>query len=341
MSTIWIYAEVGPDGSVAPSALELLTKARSLAGNVAAVALGPGSTSAAATLGEYGAATVFASDDAVYADHPAEPAAYAIERLAQERRPELILFGPTYESRDVAGRLQGMLGSALVANVDDVLDADHVRLTVALSLWPGRPGNLRGGIAGAKRVDVALSGPAPRLVLARAGAFQALPSDGRANVVLVDMEIPAERRRARRLERHEEDSAGPKLEEAKVVVAGGRGLEQPENFALLDELARAIGDAAVGATRPVVDAGWVPFRMQVGQTGKTVRPDVYIAVGISGAAQHLVGMKDARCVVAINKDRDAPIFQYADLGIVGDALTVVPALIAELERARVGGARVR
>src|SRR5437870_13222118 len=117
MSTIWVYAEVGLDGSVAPSALELLTKARSLDSGVAAVALGPGSTAAAATLGEYGAATVFASDDVVYADHPAEPAAYAIERLIQSHRPRLILFGPTYESRDVAGRLQGMLASAPVGNV--------------------------------------------------------------------------------------------------------------------------------------------------------------------------------------------------------------------------------
>jgi electron transfer flavoprotein alpha subunit len=330
MSTIWVYAEVGHDGGVAPAALELLTKARSLVRDPVAIALGLGATAAAAILGEYGATTVYASDDAVYADHPGEPTAYAIGQLAEEHAPDLIVFGPSYESRDVAGRLQGMLGCGLVANVDDIVDADEVRLTVALSVWPGRPGNLRGGIAGAKVVEVLLTGPAPRLVLTRAAAFEAVPCGNVANVVELELEIPAERRRVRRLERREEPASGPRLERARVVVAGGRGLEKPENFALLDELARAIGDAAVGATRPVVDAGWAPFRMQIGQTGKTVKPDIYIAVGISGAAQHLVGMQDARCVVAINKDKDAPIFHHADLGVVGDALTVVPALIEEL-----------
>jgi electron transfer flavoprotein alpha subunit len=338
---IWVYVEVGPDGDVAPAALELLTKARSLAAGVAAVALGPGASAAAEILGAYGASTVFASDDAVYSDHPGEPAAYSLGLLAREHEPDLILFGPSYDSRDVAGRVQAMLGSALVANVDDVLDRDHLRLTTALSLWPGRPGNLRGGIAGAKSVDVELTGPAPRLVLARTGAFEALPSGGSANVVAVDVEVPATRMRTRLRERHEEAGEGPRLDEARVVIAGGRGLGEPEGFALLDELAEAIGDAAVGATRPVVDAGWVPFRMQIGQTGKTVKPDVYIAVGISGAAQHVVGMKESRRIVAINSDPGAPIFEHADLRIVGDALTVVPALIAELEAARVGGAGAR
>ena len=338
---IWVYAEVGADGDVASSSLELLTKARSLTGDVAAVALGPGAPATAEVLGAYGASTVFASDDPVYADHPAEPAAYVLGLLAREHEPDLILFGPSHDSRDVAGRVQAMLGSALVANVDDISGPARVRTTATLSLWPGRPGNLRGGIAGAKTVDVELMGPTPRLVLARTGAFEALPSGGSASIVAVDMNIPVARMRARLRERHEEADVGPRLDEARVVVAGGRGLGEPEGFALLDELARAIGDAAVGATRPVVDAGWVPFRMQIGQTGKTVKPDVYIAVGISGAAQHVIGMKESRRIVAINTDRDAPIFQHADLCVVGDALTVVPALIAELEAARAGATGAR
>jgi electron transfer flavoprotein alpha subunit len=333
---VWVYAEVRPDG-VDPSALELLTKARTLDPDVAAVALGRGAADAAEALGEYGARTVYADENDAYSDHPGEPAAYALAELARRHEPDLVLFGSAYDSRDVAGRLQGLLGTTLVANADDILGIDRVHLTVALRLWPGRPGNLRGGIGGAKTVDVSLGGPAPRLVLARPAAFAAVRSGGEADVVAVEVEIPAERKRARRLERHEErGGAGVRLEDAKVVIAGGRGLTEAANLELLEQLAGAIGNAAVGATRPVVDSGWAPFAMQIGQTGKTVRPDVYIAVGISGAPQHAVGFGGAGRVIAINKDRDAPIFQLADLGIVGDALTIVPAVIEELLTARRG-----
>jgi len=333
MTEIWVYAQIRDSGILDPSSLELLSKARSLGADVAAVALGRGARGAAETLGRYGAKTVFAGDDAVYDDYLAQPAAYALAHLARTHRPELILFSPSFDSRDVAGRLQAMLGCTLMANADDLLAAELVRTRVALSVWPGRPGNLQGGVGGTKIVDVMLSGPTPRLVIPRAKAFEAEATGGRAEVIAVELPIPEERKRARRVARCEDERSGPVLEHARVVVAGGRGLRDARNFALLDALAREIGDAAVGASRPVVDAGWVPFSRMIGQTGKTVKPDVYIAVGISGASQHVVAMKDARRIVAINSDRHAPIFQIADLGIVADALEVIPALIAELERA--------
>ena len=153
----------------------------------------------------------------------------------------------------------------------------------------------------------------------------------------VDVQIPDALRSAKRVERHEEGAAGPKLEDAKVVIAGGRGLQDPSNFRLLEDLAEAIGDAAVGASRAVVDAGWVPYSYQIGQTGKAVRPEVYIAVGISGATQHVVGMEASKRIIAVNRDGDAPIFRLADVGIVGDALTVVPKLIEAINSRRGAG----
>jgi electron transfer flavoprotein alpha subunit len=318
MTSVWVYAEVTPEGPK-PSALELLTKARGL-GDAAAVALGPGASAAAAALGEYGAATVYASDDEAYADGLGRPQTHAIEALVREHAPDLILFPTSYDARDVAGRLQARLGCTLLGNATDVTSADAGQTQI---------------FGGSRIVDVALEGPAPRLVLVRPKSFTPEPSGGTATVVPVEVEVPDTLRAARRVERHEESTSGPRLEDAKVVIAGGRGLQDPSNFALLDELAGAIGDAAVGATRAVVDAGWVPFSYQVGQTGKTVRPEVYIAVGVSGATQHVVGMKASKRVVAINKDPDAPIFRMADLGIVGDALAVLPGLIREI-RARKG-----
>jgi electron transfer flavoprotein alpha subunit len=316
MGKIWVFAEVTPEGNADTTALEILTKARSLGGDLEAVALGPGATQAAKELGEYGASTVYASDDDVYSDYVAQPAAHALHELAQQHSPELILFAQQYDSRDIAGRLSAKTGSTLMTNAIDVADTNTAKTAI---------------FGGATIVDVALEGE-PKLVMVRPKSFAPEAGGGTAAVVPVEVSIGDELKKAKRVERHEEAASGPKLDEAPVVVSGGRGLQEPGNFELLEQLAGAIGNAAVGATRAVVDSGWVPYALQIGQTGITVKPSVYIAFGISGATQHLVGMKGAKKIIAINKDEDAPIFQIADLGVVGDALKVLPALIEEVKK---------
>ncbi len=317
---VWVWADVTPDGP-APSAFELLTKARDLGDEVAAVALGPGAKASADALGEHGAQTVYASDDEVFSKHLAQPAVHALAGLIEEHHPDLILFPASYDARDVAGRLQARTGSTLMANATDVLGPDKARTEI---------------LGGTKIVDVELKGPAPKLVLIRPQSFAAEPSGGAAHVVEVEADVPDDLKKAERLERHEEEASGPRLEDAKVVVAGGRGLGGPDAFEQLEKLAAAIGSAAVGASRAAVDAGWVPYSFQIGQTGKTVKPEVYICAGISGALQHMVGMKGAKRIVAITKDPDAPILKIADLGVVGDLFKVVPALTEEIEKRRTG-----
>ncbi|MGH2681227.1 MAG: electron transfer flavoprotein subunit alpha/FixB family protein [Actinomycetota bacterium] len=317
---VWVWADVTPDGP-ATSALELLTKARELGDEVAAVALGPGAKASADALGEHGAQTVFASDDEVFDTHLAQPAVHALAGLLEEHTPDLILFPASYDARDVAGRLQARTGSTLMANATDVLGPDRARTEI---------------LGGTKVVDVELQGPAPRLVIVRPQSFVADPSGGTAEVVDMKVDVPGELTTAERVERHEEAASGPRLEDAKVVIAGGRGLGGPDAFEQLDELAAAIGNAAVGASRAAVDAGWVPYSYQIGQTGKTVKPEVYVCAGISGALQHMVGMKGAKRIVAITKDPDAPILKIADLGVVGDLFQVVPALTEEIEKRRTG-----
>ena len=203
-----------------------------------------------------------------------------------------------------------------MANATDVESASRARTEI---------------FGGTKIIDVDLAGPEPRLILVRPKSFPPEPGGGTAEIVAVGAVTPSGPT-ATVVERHAEAASGPKLEEANVVVAGGRGLGGPEPFALLDDLAAAIGGAAVGASRAAVDAGWVPYAYQVGQTGKTVKPEVYIAAGISGALQHVVGMKGAKRIIAINKDADAPILKIADLGVVGDLFEIVPALTEEVRR---------
>jgi electron transfer flavoprotein alpha subunit len=269
-------------------------------------------------LAEHGAKKIYVHEDPAFRDVLAVPAVDLLAGLVARHQPELLLFGTTYDGRDIASRLSARLGSALIANATDLERKDGSFAVVS----PVFGGSLL--------VTTQARAKAPTLVLVRPKAFTAEPGGGaQPDVETLSDPVETGKSAARVLRREKEQAAGPRLEDAPVIVSGGRGLGAPENFAMLDELAAELG-AAVGASRAVVDAGWKPYAMQIGQTGKTVKPTVYIAVGISGAMQHTVGMKGAKTIIAINKDPEAPIFKLADLGIVGDVHKVVPQLIQEV-----------
>ncbi|TMD55674.1 MAG: electron transfer flavoprotein subunit alpha/FixB family protein [Chloroflexi bacterium] len=311
MAKIWVFAELA-EAKVAPIVLELLAKARDLGGEVEAVALGKGASAAAETLGKHGTKKVYACDDEVFDQYVAQPATDTLEALVKSGSPDLLLFGFTYDSREVAGRLSARLGVGQVSNCLDV-EAEGGGFVAKVPYF-----------GGAKIASLKLNNQ-PAIVLIRPKSFEAKEVGGTAEVEKVTATVGADSKRAHLKERIAEKGEKVKLEDATIIVSGGRGMQGPENFPLLEELADALG-GAVGASRAVVDAGWVPYSMQVGQTGKSVRPSVYIAAGISGAMQHTVGMKGSKVIIAINKDAEAPILKMADLGVVGDALKIVPKL---------------
>jgi electron transfer flavoprotein alpha subunit len=314
MTTVWVHAEV-PEVGPEPITFELLAAARSAGERVEVVAFGPTAATAADVFGAHGASRVYSCDQTV----SARAGARILERLIHEQGPDLVLFPTSYAGRDLAARLQARTGSTLMSNATAVSGPDGARTEI---------------LGGTRIVDVRLDGPAPKLVLLkpRSTEAQVVPGSGAAEVVHVAADVPEGLREARVISRQAEATTGPSLDDARVVVAGGRGLRSPEGFAILVALAGAIGGAAIGASRAAVDAGWMPYASQVGQTGRTVKPDVYIAVGISGALQHVVGMKGSRRVIAVNKDADAPMMRLADLGVVGDLAQFVPALTEEIRR---------
>jgi electron transfer flavoprotein alpha subunit len=312
----WVFAEE-TEGVPGPLALEMLTKAREFSDEIAAVYLGAGSDDAFAVLGAHGATTVYhlSPGDRL----PAAAAAAAIAELAAEHEPDLLLFGLTATERDIAGRLSARLDKPVLSNAVDLV-AGEGTFTVVNEI-----------LGGATLVDASFTRSGPFIVVVRPKSFAAEAGDAATPAVVpVAMPEVGHAGAGTILEVHTEASSGPKLDEAPVVVAAGRGVGNADKMGMIEELAGLLG-AAVGATRAVVDAGWVPFSLQIGQTGATVRPDLYIALGVSGAMQHLVGMKDSGTIVAINKDEEAPIFAFADLGIVGDIHKVVPKLIESLQ----------
>ena len=317
IAKIWVVAEV-VDGAPTTTSLELVSHARTLADTVEVI-VWDGGAAAAGTLGEYGATTVHDVGDLGGALPGAPVAAAIAAAVSAGAGPDAILLPATYDGRDVAGRLSVKLDRPVLTNVVGLTEADGV-LSSQHAIF-----------GGAEILTARFTGEGPGIFVIRAKSFPAESSGGApAAVVAAAAPDTGAANGARILARHVEERTGPKLDEADVVVSGGRGLGEKEEYHLIEELAGLLHGAA-GASRAIVDAGWVPYSHQVGQTGKTVKPTVYLACGISGATQHMVGMKNSKNIVAINKDQDAPIFQVADLGIVGDVHKVVPQLIEAIK----------
>jgi electron transfer flavoprotein alpha subunit len=315
LSTIWVIAEPS-NGSFTATSLELLTQARSLANEVAVVTWGEGGQ-LGALAGEYGAGTLYDVGDLAGA-LPGVPVAAAIQALIENGAPDAVFVPTSYDGRDIAGRLSARLDRPVLTNVTGV--ADDAGLVTEHPVF-----------GGSLTVKAKFTGPGPGIVVIRAKSFVAEPSGGpAATIVSAPVGNTGTTGSAVVATSHVEERTGPKLEEAAVVVSGGRGLGDASAYAMIEEVAKLL-NGAPGASRAIVDAGWVPYSHQVGQTGKTVKPLVYLACGISGATQHMVGMKGSKNIVAINKDADAPIFQIADLGIVGDVHKVLPALLDALK----------
>ncbi|QXC60982.1 electron transfer flavoprotein subunit alpha/FixB family protein [Aquihabitans sp. G128] len=317
LSKVWVHAELTPEGTVAPISLEILAKAREIS-DVVEVFTGGDGAAIAETVGKHGATKVLATgdiSDKLQGVHVGAALAAAIEG---GDAPDAVLLGTTYDGRDIAARLSVKLDKPVLTNNTDIDVADGIVVSTQI-------------FGGTQIVKTKFAAGGPAIATFRPKSFVAEETGGAAAEVaelgLVDAGAAGA---AKLLNRHVEETSGPKLDEAAVVVSGGRGLGEAGKFDMIEELAKML-KGAPGASRAIVDAGWVPYSYQVGQTGKVVKPTVYIAAGISGATQHMVGMKGSKNIVAINKDPEAPIFGIADLGIVGDVHKVLPKLIEALK----------
>ncbi len=314
---IWVLVDHAGD-SIAPLSLELLTKARDLAATVEGVTWGDGATYATEA-GSYGATVLHTVGDIGPSLPGPSVAAAMAARIEAGDGPDAVLVPHNYDGRDIVARLSAKVDRPVLTNVVGLED-DGGALQSTHAIF-----------GGSEILTSRFTGQGPGLFAVRTKSFAAEPGDGDAATVdMWDVPDLGATGAAAVGERHVEESEGPKLDEAPVVVSGGRGLGDAGNYDLIEQLAKLL-HGAPGASRAIVDAGWVPYSHQVGQTGKTVKPTVYIAAGISGATQHMVGMKGSKNIVAINKDQEAPIFSIADLGIVGDVHKVLPKLIEALQ----------
>lgn len=322
---VWVFAEQR-QGNLLNIAIELLGEGRKIADKLgvelSAVLLGNKVDSLADRLIKYGADKVIYAESPLLETYTTDGYAKVMCDLINERKPEILLIGATNIGRDLGPRISARIHTGLTADCTRLdVDLENRRL---MQTRPAFGGNLM--------ATIITPNHRPQMATVRPGVMEKAKIDETREgaVEKVTPDLTEEDIKAKVLDYVKGGKPEVKLEEAKIIVSGGRGLGDPEGFKLIEELANKLG-AVVGASRATVDAGWIDHAHQVGQTGKTVRPDLYVACGISGAIQHLAGMKESKCIVAINKDKNAPIFQVADYGIVGDLYEIIPELIEGLD----------
>ena len=318
---VWIVAEQR-GGALRKVSFEIASAARKLADElgeeVSAVLVGSGVEGLAPELAKYGVDKVYLADDAVFADYTTDAYSAAVAKVVKENDPSILLLGSSVQGKDLSASLAGKLATGMASDCTDLKIAD------------GKMVAIRPMYAGKAFGEVVVDSY-PQMASLRPNVFPIVENAKAGEVVKFDAGVSADALKTKVLETQEDASGKIELTEANIIISGGRGMKGPDEYKVLEELAEILG-AAVGASRAAVDAGWKPQTDQVGQTGKVVSPNLYIACGISGAIQHLAGMSSSKYIVAINKDEEAPIFAKADYGIVDDLFKVVPELTAEVKK---------
>lgn len=310
-------------GDVRKVSLQMMSAARRLAPSMglepSVVFTGTGYDKARDRLAAFGGGKAYVAESEDLDSYLLQPTIDLLASLVRERQPHAVFFANVPTGKDLAAGVAAKVGAGVLSDVIDI-EPDGDRLVATMSVFGGQ------------MLTKCHAEGSPQILCVKANSFPAEEVAGELQEERVEVTVSDDARRARVTEIvAQQDGGRPPVEEATIVVSGGRGLQGPENFGLVEELADVLG-AAVGASRAAVDAGWYPHANQVGQTGKTISPQLYVAVGISGAIQHRAGMQTAKTIVAINKDADAPIFQLADFGLVGDLFKLVPALTEEIRK---------
>lgn len=294
-------------------------------GQVTGVVIGQGVAGLADELAAYELAEVMLVENALLGKYTPDGYSIAVKQVVEQAKPDLVIFPHTYQVRDFAPKIAASMSKGMIGDCVDYRN-ENGKLTFVRQMFQGRTA-----------ADVVFQGDAPWIASFQAGAFRAdtaaKKQGGKAPVEPVSVQLKAEQIRTKPLELFREAKQAVDLTQAPILVSIGRGIKAPENIPLAEKLAKALG-AELSASRPICDEGWLPMERQIGSSGQTVSPKLYLALGISGAIQHVVGMKGSRCIVAINKDQNAPIFEIADYGVVGDLFEIVPALTEQIEKSK-------